>query len=401
VKQNPATNELTLETPDDRDIFEQIIQLGYGKQIILTEENKLAILAFAKELNNKELIDACTNFNAAVPQSKLTLKNAVSSLKAKLAVGVNVNDNLEYVAEHFFSIEPKDLYLLDSHTLKRLLAMPALAQRDENTLFNIIFDIVSSKGKSYVQLYDFINFEDLGTEEITRFVNGVNSDSISETAWKSIGRRLISTSAEVQSTSSAPNEEKKAKKKKRAKAADDDDADDDADVDSDDEEPKDDGKTVVFEVGEHPFKGVINSFNTLKGKVAINASSKNTGFLTRIVKADNNTNFWTHNETNSWIRIDFKKATLIPSAYSLSGRCDHDFNQMQSWVFEGLSGKSWKVLDRHSEEPLAKKVPRTFHLKNQTQAFKSFRIRQTGPNTYGDHDLVLSRIELFGTYTKA
>ena len=409
VKSNATMNELALKTPDDKGIFEQIIQLGYGKQIVLTEENKHTVLAFAKELDNRELMDACMSFNATIPQSSLTLKNAISALKSKISIGVNVDDDIAFVAENFFSFDQKELYTLDSHTLKRILSKPALAERNENTLFNIIFDLVSQKGRNYFPLFEFINFEEIGFEEITRFVNAFNASSLSETIWRSIGRRLTNRSIGADDTdapkTSVPR--KKSGKKKLSHPLPPqthEDITEDFPVTEDDapeDTPKKGEKTEVFEVGENPFQGVLNSFPVLKGKVAISSSSKNTGFLSKIVNFDNNTNFWTHNEPDSWIRIDFKKMSLIPSAYSISGRCDHDYNQLQSWVLEALSGKTWVVIDEHIEQPLSTKVPVTYYLKDITQRYKSFRLRQTGPNTYGDYDLVLSRIELFGTLIKS
>ena len=407
IKQNATNTELELKTRDDDDVFEQIIQLGYGKQIYINDDNRKSLLSFAQELENKELIDACTNIKGLYSSpSSLTLKNAIPSLKSKITFGANVTNDINFVADHFFEFDQKDLYTLDHHTLKRILSHPSLSIRNENTLFNFVFDLVSVKGRTYQPLFEFIHFEDIGVEEIARFVNAFNASSLSEPVWRSIGRRLTAEQSHLSvppSPSPIPRKKSKERKTTTPLLTHEDITEDAPNSDQDEAVPTPKkGRKVIatYNLGSDPFKGVLSSMQNLKGKVAISASSKNTGFLSKLVKHGNMTNFWTHNEPDSWIRIDFKKNSLVPTCYSLAGRCDHDFNQMQSWVFEVLSQKTWIVLDEHKEQPLITKKPFTFKLPEQSNAYKSFRIRQTGPNTYGDNDLVLSRIELFGTLVK-
>ena len=180
IKQNATDTELKLKTPDTNGIFEQIIQLGYGKQIIITDENRETLSSFAKELENKELIEACMNFKGGFVQpSALTLKNAIPSLKSKISVGASVENDLNFVAEHFFEFDQKDLYLLDQHTLKKILSNHALSTRNENTLFNFIFDLVTVKGRTYQPLFEFIHFEDIGVDEMARFVNTFKTEQCS------------------------------------------------------------------------------------------------------------------------------------------------------------------------------------------------------------------------------
>ena len=406
IKQNATNTELELQTPDDDEMFEQLIQLGYGKQIYINDENRNSLLSFGKELENKELVDACMNVKGLYASpSAMTLKNAIPSLKSKVTVGANITNDINFVADHFFEFDQKELYVLDHHTLKRILSHPSLSIRNENTLFNFVFDLVSVKGRTYQPLFEFIHFEDIGVEEMSRFVNAFNASSLSEPVWRSIGRRLTAEQSHV-SVAQSPIPRKKSKERKTsAPLLTHEDITEDAppsDIDESPPTPKK-GRKIIATYSpsqNHPFKGVLSSMQNLKGKVAISASSKNTGFLSKLIKNGNMTNFWTHNEPDSWIRIDFKKASLVPTSYALAGRCDHDFNQMQSWVFEVLSQKSWIVLDEHHEQPLSTKKAYSFKLPEQTNAYKSFRIRQIGPNTYGDNDLVLSRIELFGQLVK-
>ena len=108
----------------------------------INDQTGANFLSLKEARSGKELIDACTNIKGLYSSpSSLTLKNAIPSLKSKITFGANVTNDINFVADHFFEFDQKDLYTLDHHTLKRILSHPSLSIRNENTLFNFVFDL--------------------------------------------------------------------------------------------------------------------------------------------------------------------------------------------------------------------------------------------------------------------
>ena len=134
--------------------------------------------------------------------------------------------------------------------------------------------------------------------------------------------------------------------------------------------------------------------------------------------------FCTRNLTNQWISVDFLDNVILPRAYSivsfhpiLSGYYPRD------WVLEGsMDGMGWTTLIKHSgDTSLGKLSPvATWKIGDEEELkaarsgkrvqkdlmvpaegvtlgyYRVFRIRQTGPNSFGSGELQVSSIEIFG-----
>lgn len=397
VKDNATNLTLTLKTSDNNKVFDDIIKLASGSQIYINEKNIDTLFSFAKELENTELMEICHKKNhELVFKSPITLENAIRTIRSKIKAKMNIDNDISFIAERFFDFTPKSLHSLDPDTLYRIISDENLQIRTESKLFAFIYNIVRDCGESYFRLYDLVRFNELSDSEMKLFVDSCNITNINETIWKSICSRFSKTS---NSSLRSPKREKLAVPVILPH--------DDLTVEVPITEeitqlPKSPKKKKSSESHEYkPSKddilsgGIFGSIPVLKGKVALSSSSKNTGFISLLLKNGNNTNFWTHNEPNSWIRIDFKTIHVKITGYTLQGRCDHDYNQMQSWVLEVMVNKHWVAIDTVSGKAL-NKSPMYFPCAKNDYEVKTVRIRQTGPNTYGDDDLVLSRMELFG-----
>lgn len=108
---------------------------------------------------------------------------------------------------------------------------------------------------------------------------------------------------------------------------------------------------------------------------------------------------------DSWICIEFKNHLIIPTYYSI--RSDNTggkgYYHPKSWVIEGLAenskGSNWNLLSKVNDcfllDGLSKE--HTFPIQNpNSPKVKFIRIRQTGPNCYGNHYLFFSAIEFYG-----
>ena len=105
--------------------------------------------------------------------------------------------------------------------------------------------------------------------------------------------------------------------------------------------------------------------------------------------------FVSEKEPNSWLCYDFKWWRVAPTSYTII------FSDVKSWVLEVSndgSEESWKVVDRR--ENSIKGLYTTSHFPISAppgESFRFVRLRQTEPNLWGDGDLRVASLELFGT----
>lgn len=106
------------------------------------------------------------------------------------------------------------------------------------------------------------------------------------------------------------------------------------------------------------------------------------------------------NKMNSWLCYDFLDNRVIPTSYSMKSIDDR---RPKSWAFEASNdGSSWTEIDCREDnydlnDPMAIHNFTTSNIPGK-DGFRFIRIRQTGANHAGDHTLVISSLEIFGTF---
>ena len=105
---------------------------------------------------------------------------------------------------------------------------------------------------------------------------------------------------------------------------------------------------------------------------------------------------------NQWICYDFIERRVIPTSYSVrSIRKGPGNEHPRSWVLEvsndGIGG-SWVVLDsRENNSDLNDNfVTHNFSLAPHLGAYRFVRLRLTGKNHFGNHQLIIAALEIFG-----
>ena len=391
LQDDPKIEKFDIQYNDVNRDFRTIVQLAYGNSVKIDKNNRNAIESLGKALGNDEIIDACKKLDATeISKQKISITTVCKMIKSRNQLQLPKDDCILFAARHFYAINENDLSTLDFEDLSEILSSKDLVVDTETQLFDFILKLVKKRGNSYSPLFGNVLFEYIGDEEMADFVTLFNGNDLNETIWNAVSRRLVLPLRPVSEMKErhrtvdprAPAEAPSIPNSRRPSPGD---------------ESK--GKqSLIREVpfnGTDYFHGVFNRLRSKRNHVTMSASSTNTGILTTLINPSATTNFWTQNQPDSWIRVDLKKNRLHPTSYSIRGRYDHDFNQCQSWNFEGLRGGKWIVLDSHINEPLKVKAPKNFVIQTKS-TFNSFRIKQTGLNTYGDNDLVLSGFEVFG-----
>jgi hypothetical protein len=106
--------------------------------------------------------------------------------------------------------------------------------------------------------------------------------------------------------------------------------------------------------------------------------------------------------SGSWVAFDLRENRLIPTAYALKHYSTWDTEAIRSWDFQGSNdGQSWITLDSQNNNDVLniKNEWATFLLPAESQAYRLFRIRQTGRNSNNHHYLALGAVELYGQLT--
>ena len=137
----------------------------------------------------------------------------------------------------------------------------------------------------------------------------------------------------------------------------------------------------------------------LSKEVAVTASSIEKGNLAQLVSR-NPGELWTKDVPASWFCIDLgKDRSVIPSHYELRHGRRFKSDCPRTWDLQGSNdGEEWTLLRRHSNDkgidgPFES---HTFALPDVDEAYRFFRVIQTGHNSSNHNFLALSGFELFG-----
>ena len=125
------------------------------------------------------------------------------------------------------------------------------------------------------------------------------------------------------------------------------------------------------------------------------------------VEFRSNFDFMSQNLPDSWTCYDFKGRRVTPTSYSIkSYGYGPGGGHPKSWVLEvsndGSEG-SWKVVDsRENNEDLnSSHVTRNFAVSAPPCGeFRFVRLRHTGKNHFGNNDLVICSLEIFGALSR-
>ena len=168
--------------------------------------------------------------------------------------------------------------------------------------------------------------------------------------------------------------------------------------------------TIQFPYAYIPFDGIFAHLTTEangniceKGVVAItgnNADPSREKCIHEVVNFEWNKCWTSSNVLNSYIEFDFLYHHVFITHYTIKTYpCGAGYSHLKNWVIEAFANDQWYEIDRRDDnnELNGKSKVATFQVA-ATGEFSKIRIRQTGPNHYGDNYLILTNVEFFGDY---
>jgi hypothetical protein len=353
---DPSVDSYSVDLYDAHGQFEQIMKLARGIPVPINQSNGGFLYNAALALGNRELLEAIANLG--LYDNGLSVQNVTDQLIQKLFCEKPIEDELTFIAQHFSDIPREDSAKLNPALIEQILAHPQFQIESESWLFNWIVD----HGPNYLPLLTFVRIEFIDGPSLRRFLDEVPVDYINAIVWEALCRRLVSGfSLDIGST-----------------------------------------KTDIEETVD-PLNGVFAGLNrqakgsaARAGLIAASASTSrnnNPEFVTEHKPEG----FWsTDAAPDSWIKFDFKRSDIKPIKYTI--RTSTLGGNMRSWVLEGSTDDlNWTVIDEHTNSNELKKTmeAKMFTCKAMMH-YRYLRIRSTGRNSAGFHQIIVSAVEFFG-----
>ncbi|OHT08080.1 hypothetical protein TRFO_23523 [Tritrichomonas foetus] len=348
------------------DAFSEFINLSIGKKMTINNKNYHFIKYVSEKLGNEELHE----YFQENKHVELTIDNVFDVLTIKKMNKVSYNDEISFLASHFFEIDEKKVAELSYDDINSILVHPNLRTQSEDSLFDFVNEL-ATQNSHYFGLFENIEFCYLSNSKIRVFLDNSNVENMNSGVWKAISKRLLLTKENLLQRTYYK-------------------------------------KSISIKFNENePLNGVFSYLTNLyKTKIARNhiinviPSSCNGKEPEEIVDSPTPIVFQTDDKPNSWLAFDFNNFKLCPTSYSLQSYYlgKPGFSNPRNWILEGSNdGRYWSTIDTEEDNAVlnGKNVVKNF-IVNCDESFKLFRIRQTGKNWAGKDQLTLSKVEFFG-----
>lgn len=186
---DPTLNYFLISDVSDQNLdFELFMLLASGRTIEITPENCPFIEIVASKLMNEEIVIIASDYlNKIAPT---TIDNAVFRLNQKRNVGILPFCEIDFIAEHFWIINPNYLFQIKLKDLNLILSNPKLKILNEDWLFILILRIIKDKGEEYIEALSYVSFQDLSMNSIQKYFEKSDNNQIDEFIFRSVRERL-------------------------------------------------------------------------------------------------------------------------------------------------------------------------------------------------------------------
>ncbi|KAK8890781.1 hypothetical protein M9Y10_027980 [Tritrichomonas musculus] len=428
----------------DPEIFNKILNLLKGEKVDFDYQSLDKVYQIAKNIGNQEII----NFVESQQKEPLSIKNVIERIICQANNHRYIDPQLiNFAALNICEIPKEKIYTLDVDILSMIFSNQHLCIFSEDYLFDMICDLFTLN-QDNSDLFQYIIFNNLKEESISKFTILVPFEFLSPRIWSSLSSLFFkSSSSSAQnlclnnSILNCPNkdryralffdyDESNEVKVKNQNNEDEihDDTNDDTNEDTLNNIASNQNETARLNIPDFSDDGGIEEFHTNRfngiinylsekfdGNVSklnvidITSSGVNKNHPLRTVDwvvdyDDNDHYFQSNNEPNAWICFDFKDMSISPTKYALKSRSDFGSgsDNLKSWVVEGSNDKMrWTILDerRDTEVLNGAGLECVFGMNMKTEKvkyYKYLRIRSIGPMISGFYNMTIAAVEFYG-----
>jgi len=379
--ENPLLSEVKLPFGDTEDVFSDVMHFIYGGNLVINEANAIPLLA----LSDNCQIDALKTLVSNFLTSKIRRDNATLMLKkaAKSNVKGMIDKCLFIIAKHFCYIYDADYNFLPYNLFMDLLKHPNLHVKEEYELYNIIAKYIEAhkatiSNENIYELFQHVRYRFIPYKLLEEVIKNpmVPRDFIVEA-----GMFRLAEWEKAENAVQISNKRLQPRPRQSVTL-----------------DYAGDGKGILYWIGTNCEKEPWQ--NPATRGVRVTASSIERGQPMDLVRKLDTTELWTKDVPASWFCIDLglnRKA--CPTYYTLVHGGNYEADILRTWYFQGSNdGENWIALRKHtSDVSLSGKFESfSWPVEGVTNAFRYFRILQTGHNSSNRNFLVLSGIEIYG-----
>ncbi|OHS92924.1 hypothetical protein TRFO_40731 [Tritrichomonas foetus] len=353
--------------------FKKFLDILKGNPFKCKENEYQLAYEIAQKLGNREIIHLLTD----ELEKQINDENVIKRIISKRLKKQNFDLEVKYLASNLYNFNVERLKLLDYETLNLILDSPYLKIKNEESLFDMIFDLTYEIPLAF-NLFEYIQFEYLSPEKMNEFVSNFDSEDITGSIWKKICYRLTET------TIRQSNDRRFTENPRYLRMRHD----------------------CLFN-GVNTFDGIFQYLNRLcngnshkKSLITISSSGDYSVQSYQVINKDWNSSWSTKNIEGSWWKVDFKNRNVSLCAYSIkTGFGGVGSPHLRNWRMEGsVDDVVWEVID---DKKLNNDLdgPCYSHTWECTKSppYRFIRLLGTGPNHYNNNQVFFSSIEFFGT----
>ena len=297
---------------------------------------------------------------------------------------------INFISNNFYSIDSNKFLKLPRSIQYLIISNPNLQITSEDSFYDIICQIIdretfSEEYSNYetienISFFEQIEFTLISENKLRDFLSNLDINLITNTLWHKICQIFFNKidQKSVKSARIHKNEE-------------------------------------IYEYDENKinrFEGIFNhlinkynivDFNDQKVFKITSSTVFNSFFPSNVVDYKDSIHLFSSlQEPNSWIKFDFIERKVKPTFYSIK-TTGNQRNEMhlKNWVIEGSNDdKNWEILDSRNNENILNNISaeNTFQMNKEIKDhYRYIRLKQTGPNWSGTHQLGIMKFEIFGS----
>lgn len=379
---DPTISEFLINTEQDGN-FQHILNLVNYNTNDISEDEIPFLGEILQKLNNNMI-------QIQLPEVSLTKDNVIDLIcqyENKYIFSSHFQRAIVFISSHFYEIDDQEKKLngFKKETIEQIIINDQLQLESEDQLLDFINELFEND-PSFINLYEHVNFLNVSTSAIQKFVSIFDYNDLTSQIWKRITTRLTQ---EISIQNDRQNDDINHKYVSK-------------------------GKPLLYESNQE-FKGIfdyINKKGNIYNEISFTSSplctNEETDSPKHVVQFDNNKYFRSKSVENAFICFDFKNRRVIPTSYTIRSTSNNNSIRPKSWAIEGSNNNTnWDPIDVQKDS-LVFNVPGSFHTfqinKQLKKEYQYIRIRQTdhgydrnnNGQPRGDYIFVIDSIEFYG-----
>ena len=370
---DPLADTFVIKSKDAKHEFQLVMDIMYGKKVILSQENQKYLLKISKKLGNSELYNQFeTKIEDKDKPEEIDFNEIFELIRVKYKYQLDYQHEIDIIAKYFYFLDKKYFTDVPFTVMERILNSPKLVIDTEKQLFGIICELIDHSGPEYAKLLTNLVYENIEKESIVNLISKLKGTEVDGALWEAICKRLVLDVPD-------PHDYSRYRKT----------------ID-----------TLNYNKEKH-FNGIFAFLTQLcKGNpaeslVAVSALREHNSTKCDKLFSNEKVSWGLTEVTDNYLLFDFKLALVKVTGYEIRSGTNSHWDNPQSWVIEVSNDKSaWTVIDNkvNNTEMGGNEKIHYWKIEEATTPSRYVRWRLTKNGTGG---LYCKQWELYGDYIRS